>query len=155
LYSFTGFAAFAWQDIALVNPHFDTNNTKGRMCFRQAIVNIGTQGMQRNFPLDLFLRASDFRSTQTPTNNDPDAFGIGTHRLLHRLLHGAAERDTLLQLFSNAAPNQVGVQFGLANLHDIQAYTLFGFTLEHGTQFINFFPALPNNNTGLRGMYRN
>jgi hypothetical protein len=121
---------------------------------RQPIVNIGTQRVQGNFPLDLFLGASDFRSTQTPADNDFDAFRVCTHRLLHRLLHRTAERDTLLQLFSNAAPNQIGVQFGLTNLHNVQAHTLFGFGLKHSTQFINFLTALPNNNTGFRGMNR-
>jgi hypothetical protein len=79
------------------------------MCLCHSIVNIRTQGMQGNLPFNLFLGARYFRSTQPPSHNDPDTFGVGSHRFLYRLLHSTAERDTLLQLFGNAACNQVGI----------------------------------------------
>jgi hypothetical protein len=148
----TGFAAFARQNIALVNPHFHANHTEGRVCFRQTVINIGTQCMQRDFALYLFLGASDFRSTQTSTADDSDTLRVCTHRLLHRLLHGAAERDTLLQLFGNTACNQVRIQFGLANLYNVQAHTLAGFCLKRRTQPVNFFTTFPDHNTGFGGM---
>jgi hypothetical protein len=66
------------------------------MCLCHSIVNIGPQGMQGDLPFNLFLGASNFRSTQASTNNDPDTFCVCTHRFLYRLLHSTPERDTLL-----------------------------------------------------------
>jgi len=79
------------------------------MCLCQSIVNVGAQGMQGNLPLDLFLRASDFSSTQAAATDNFDTFRVGAHRLLYRLLHRPAERNALLQLFRDTASNQVSI----------------------------------------------
>jgi hypothetical protein len=68
--------AFAGQYIALINPYFNANHTKGRMCFRQTIIDIGTQRMQGNFSLYLFFSTSNFRSTQSSADHDPYTPGI-------------------------------------------------------------------------------
>jgi hypothetical protein len=96
LLRFGTLAPLGRQNIALINPCLDANHTKSRVCLGQAIVDIGTQGVQGDLSLDLFLGASNFRSTQSPANNNPYTFGICTHRLLYCLLHSTAERDALL-----------------------------------------------------------
>jgi hypothetical protein len=88
---FAGFAAFGWKNIALINPNFDANNTKGRVCFGQTIVDIGTKSLERNLAFNLFFRTSDFSTTQTSTANDLDALSVCTHGLLHGLFHSTAE----------------------------------------------------------------
>jgi hypothetical protein len=85
----------------------------------QPVIDIGAQRVQRDFPLNLFLGTRDFRAAETTADHDTNTLGIRAHRLLHRLLHGAAERDTLLQLLRNAAAHQIGVQLRLANLDDV------------------------------------
>jgi hypothetical protein len=49
------FTTLARQYITAIDPDLDTNNPERCMRFGQAIINIGTQGLQRNFPLDFFL----------------------------------------------------------------------------------------------------
>jgi hypothetical protein len=66
------------------------------MCFGLTIVNVSTQRLQRNFPLDLFLCAGNFCTTQATSDNNFDTFGVGTHRFLYGLFHSTTERDTLL-----------------------------------------------------------
>jgi hypothetical protein len=122
------------------------------MRLRQTVINIGTQRMQGNFPLYLFLGARNFRSTEATTNDDLDALRTGAQRLLHGLLHGTTERNTLLQLLGNAASNQGRIEFGLANLHDVQAHALVSLCLQFGAQPINLLSAFPNHNAGLRGV---
>jgi hypothetical protein len=122
------------------------------MCLCQSIVNVCPQGVQGDLPLDLFLRASDFRSTQAATTDNFDTFGVRTHRFLYCLLHSAAKRYALLQLFCNTAPNQIGIQLRLANFHDIQTHPLLGLCLEHGAQLINLFTAFPNYDTRFGSM---
>jgi hypothetical protein len=49
------------------------------MCFSLTIVNVSTQGLERNFSFNLFLCAGNFCATQTTTDNNFDTFGVGTH----------------------------------------------------------------------------
>jgi hypothetical protein len=113
--------------------------------------------VQRNFALYLFLGTGDFRPTETPTADNFDTLRIGTHRLLHRLLHGATERDTLLQLFSDTASNQGRIQFRLANLNNVEPYTFAGFPLKGRAQPVNFLTAFPDHDArfGSMNSYRN
>jgi hypothetical protein len=46
------------------------------MCFRQTIIDIGTQRMQGNFSLYLFFSTSNFRSTQSSADHNPYTLGI-------------------------------------------------------------------------------
>jgi hypothetical protein len=152
LLSFNCLAAFAWQYIAFINPHFDAYDAKGGMRFCQSIIDICAQGVQGYLALDLFFGAGDFRSTEAATTDNFDAFGVRPHRFLYCLLHSAAKRYTFLQLFRHTAPNQIGVQFRLANLQDIQAHALLGFCFEHGTKSINLFAAFADDDTGFGSM---
>jgi len=55
LLSFNRLAAFTRQNIALINPYFDADDTKGSMGLCQPIIDIGSQGVQGDLPLNLFL----------------------------------------------------------------------------------------------------
>jgi hypothetical protein len=117
------------------------------VCLGQTIVDIGTQRLQGNLPLDLFLSARDLGSTQTATNDNLDALGIGAHRLLYRLLHSATERDALLQLLSNTPTDQVCIKFGLANLDDVHTNALPGLPFEHTPEPLDLLTTLTDNDT--------
>jgi hypothetical protein len=51
-----------------------------------------------------------------------DAFGTETHRRLNGTLHGAAERDAALELIGDALGDELGVDFRLADLDDVQRH---------------------------------
>src|SRR6202043_1610062 len=48
-----------------------------------------------------------------------NAPGAKAHRRLHRALHGAAERNTALELLGDRFGDQRGVELGLADLDDV------------------------------------
>jgi hypothetical protein len=121
----------------------------------QAVVNVGPQRMQRNLTLNLFLGAGNFSATQSATNNDLNAFGIGTHGLLNGLFHSTAERDTLLQLLGDATSNQISIQLRLADLMDLDLDAFAGQRLQAGFEALNFFAALANYDTGFGGTNAN
>jgi len=123
------FTSLIGQDVALINPDPNADHAKGRVSFRQTIVDVGAQCVQGNLPLNLFLSTRDFSATKTTTAYDTNTFSIRAHRLLHGLFHGSTERDTLLQLLRNAAANQIRVQLRLANLDNVQAHTFLGQSL--------------------------
>lgn len=83
--------AFAGEHVPFVDPDFDPNHAIGCVSLCLPIVDIGAQGMQGDFPLNLLLTACNLRAAKAPTDNDLDPLGIGAHRFLHRLLHGAPE----------------------------------------------------------------
>jgi hypothetical protein len=87
---------FIGQDIAFIDPDFDANHTKGCMSLGQSVIDIGSQSMQGNFSLDLFLGTGNFCTAETTANDYANSFGVCTHGFLHCLFHRAAERDTFL-----------------------------------------------------------
>jgi len=91
LLSFKCLASFTRQYIALINPYFDADDTEGGMGLCQPIINIGSQGVQGNLPLDLFLGASNFCSTKAAAADNSDALSARAHRFLHCLLHSTAK----------------------------------------------------------------
>jgi hypothetical protein len=121
--------ALARKNISKINPDLDTNNTKSRMGFSTVIIDIGTQSLQRNFALYLFLCTRNFCTAQASRNDYFDALSIGTHRLLYGLLHSTTEGDTTLQLFRNATGDQIGIQLRLTNLDNVHTDTFLGLRL--------------------------
>src|SRR6476620_3129610 len=51
---------------------------------------------------------------------DLDALRAEAHRVLHRALHRAAEHDPLLELLRDRVGNELRVDFGLADLLDVE-----------------------------------
>src|SRR5512144_888038 len=86
--------------ITLVDPNLDADDAVGSLGFGEAIVDIGTQGMQRHAAFAIPLGTCDLDTVQTATAHDLDALRAQTHRILHRTLHGAAEHDAFFELLS-------------------------------------------------------
>src|SRR5262249_32520044 len=65
------------------------------------------------------FRAGDFRAVQPPGYSNLDAERAEALRLVDRLAHRPAERHALLQLLRDLFGLELGVQFGLLNLTDV------------------------------------
>src|SRR5438093_4720165 len=109
------------KHLALENPHLDADDAVGRLGFGKAVVDIGAQGMQWHAPLAIPFGARDFDSVEPPGAHDLDALGTETHCVLHRALHGAAEHDPLFELLRDRIGHELRIDFGLANLLDIES----------------------------------
>src|SRR5207245_9326632 len=59
-------------------------------------------------------------AAQPPRAVDPDAVGAKAQRGRDRLLHGAAERDTLLELERDVLRHKLGVELGVDDLLDVE-----------------------------------
>src|SRR6267154_5813814 len=86
------------HDLTLEDPDFDAASPIGRKRGRNAVVDIGTQRMERHASLAIPFHARDFRATQAARTVDTNATCAKPHRRLHRALHGAPERDATFQL---------------------------------------------------------
>jgi hypothetical protein len=136
----------------MIDPDLDADDAIGRMRLGQAIIDIGAQCLEWHTALRLLLDARDLSAAESATHHHFDAFGPHTHRLLHGLLHGPPERDTLLELIGDAARHKIGVQFGRANLDDAQAHLLLRQALQILAQSLNALAALANHNAWLGGV---
>src|ERR1700729_862698 len=107
------------EDFALEDPDLDAAGAEGGERGGNAVVDIGAQRVQRHPALAVPLHARDFRATQPTRAVDTDPLGAETPRRLHRALHGAAERDTALELLRDRFGDQRGVKLGLADFDDV------------------------------------
>src|SRR3984893_11618211 len=107
------------KDFALEDPDLDAAGAERRERGRDPVVDIGAQRVQRHPALAIPFHPRDFGAAETARAVDTNALGAETHRRLHRALHGAAERDTALELLRDRFGDQRGVEFGLADLDDV------------------------------------
>lgn len=102
--------------------------------------------MQRHAAFDLFFRTGDLRAAQATGADNLDALRSCLHSFLHSLLHCPAKRDALLQLLGDAAADQYGIQFGLADFLNLEMHLLLvGHLLDQRAQLIDLVAASPDN----------
>src|SRR5690606_23130385 len=89
------------EDLALVDPHLDADDSVGGLRLGEAVVDVRAQGMQRHAAFAIPLRAGDLRAVQAAGHVDLDAQRTQAHRVADRALHRAAEHDAALQLLGD------------------------------------------------------
>src|SRR6185437_4884833 len=108
---------FAFED-----PHFHADDSVRGAGLRQAVVDVSTEGVQRNPAFAVPLGAGDFRTVQAARHAHLHTQRATAHRAHHRALHGAAEHHALLDLLRDAVRNQLRIQLRLADLGDVDTY---------------------------------
>ncbi len=109
------------HDLTLEHPYLDAADTIGGEGRTFAIIDLGTQRMQRHAAFTIPFGTRDLSTTKTAGTVDPNALCAKTHGRLHGALHSTTEADPALQLLGNILGNQLGIDFRLANFDDIQA----------------------------------
>src|SRR5690606_18858451 len=142
------------EHFTLKHPDLHANDAVGRLGFIEAIVDVGAQGVQRHATFAVPLHPSDFGAAQTARDVDADALGAQAHGRLHRTLHGAAERDTALQLLSDVLGDQLSVGFRLADLDDVQVNFAFGASGDVLAQLLDVSALLADHDTRTGGVDR-
>ena len=121
------------HDLALEDPDLDAAGAIGGESGGDAVIDVGAQRVQRHAAFAIPFDAGDFRAAQTAAAGDADAQRAQTHGGLHRALHHAAERDAALQLLGDVLGHQLGVDFRLADLDDVQMHLVGGEFLDVGS----------------------
>src|SRR6266511_5833238 len=112
--------------LACEDPYLHADGAVGGLGGGRRVVDVGAQRVQRHAALVVPFRARDFGAAQTPGALDLDPLRAHAHRALHRALHGAAERDALVQLVHHTVADQLGVELGALDLLDVDADFLAG-----------------------------
>src|SRR5207302_6342683 len=87
--------------------------------FREAVVDVRAQRLQRQLAVQIPLGAGNFRSVEPPGDAHLDAARAEPQRRLDGLAHRAAERHALLELHRHRFGNQLAVELGLLDLLDV------------------------------------
>mmetsp|Transcript_12969 Transcript_12969/g.42770 ORF Transcript_12969/g.42770 Transcript_12969/m.42770 type:complete len:227 (-) Transcript_12969:1361-2041(-) len=143
------------ENFALEDPNLDADDPVGGKRLGFGIIDVGAQRVKRHTAFTILLDAGDFRTAQTATANDLDAFGTQTHGGLHRALHRTAESHTADQLIGDALRDELGVDFRLADLNDVQLHLAVRHGRQLDAQLFDVRTLLADDNTGTRGIDRN
>src|SRR6266850_346724 len=108
------------QHLALEDPDLDPDGPVRGVGLGQAVVDVGPDRVQRHPPVAIPLAPRDLRATQAPGAGDPDAVRAQPERGGHRLFHGPAEGDALLQLQRHVLGHQLRVELRMDHLFDVE-----------------------------------
>src|SRR5262249_7898910 len=127
-------APLGYQALTLIEPALDSNLPVCRVRFRETVVDVGTERLQRQLTVQVPLGARDLGAVQAARDTDLDAARAEAQRRLDRLAHGATERDALLELHRDRLGDELRVELGLLNLldvdEDLAARALLDFLLQ-------------------------
>src|SRR6188508_77507 len=107
------------QPLTLVEPHLHADLAVGRAGFREPVVDVRAQRLQRQLAVQIPLGARDLGAVQAARHAHLDAAGAEAQRRLHRLAHGAAEGDALFELHRHRFGNQLRLELRLLDLLDV------------------------------------
>src|SRR5947207_4601295 len=116
----SGFRRRGAQHFALEVPDLDADRPVRRVGGREPVVDVRADRMERHAAVAVPLLARDLAAAQPPRARDPDAVGAQAQRGGDRLLHGAAERDTLLELERHVLRHELGVELGVDDLLNVE-----------------------------------
>src|SRR5690606_7263518 len=118
------------------------------------VVDVCAQRMKRNAALTIPLDTRNLRAAQTAAAGDPNALGAKAQGGLNRALHRAAERHTADQLVGHTLRNELGIDFGLTNLDDVQLHFALGHRRELGAQLLDIGALLADDDARASGIDR-
>ena len=107
---------------------------------------------KRHLAVGVMLGARDFGAAETAGDLNFDAARAGLHRAHDRLLHGAPERDALLELIDDVLADETRVELGMLDLDDVDLNALAGQMLEALADVFDPDAALADDDTGLGGV---
>src|SRR6478672_2990625 len=139
-------------DLALVDPDLDADATEGRLGLVEAVVDVGTQRVQRDAALAVELGARHLGAVEAARALDPDALGTRAHRGLHGLAHRAAELHAAGELLGHTLGDQLGIDLGVLDLEDVQLHLLAGELLELATDAVGLGATATDHDARTRGV---
>src|SRR5437868_7064497 len=110
------------QRLTLEDEDLHADRAVGRLGFREAVLDVGAQRVQRHATLAVPLRARDLGAVQSAGAGDLDALRAQAHGVLHGALHRAAEHHALLELARDRVGDELRVELGLADLLDVHVH---------------------------------
>src|SRR4051812_49244746 len=141
------------EHFAAEDPHLAADLAVGGLGFREAVVDVGAERVQRDAAFAVPLVAGHFGAAQAARAGDPDALGAELLRGLDGLLHRAAEGDAALELGGDVLGHQLRVGLGLADLDDVEEHLVLREGLQLLLDALDPGAALADDDAGTRGVH--
>src|SRR5262249_7930185 len=139
-------------DFSAVHPDLHANHAVRGLGFREAVLDIGTQGLQRQPPLQVPLEAGDFMAIQAAATPHLDSFAPETQRTIHGFAHGAAEANALLELQRDRLRDQLCIKLGLVHFLDVDVDLARSALLHFLFQLVDLGAFAADDDAGTRGL---
>ena len=108
--------------------------------------------MQRHAAFAIPFGPGNLGAVQASRDIDPHALRTETHGIGHGALHGPTEHDAALQLLGDALGHELGVQFRLADLLDIDVHRDTHQLGDFLAQLLDILALLADHDAGARGV---
>ena len=139
------------MNLALEDPHLDPDDPIGGTGFGKAVVDIRSQGVQRNTAFALPFGAGNFSSAQTAGTGNLDSLATELRSNSNGPFHGPAECDTTFELAGDILCNKLGIGFGATNFVHLDREVRLEPVLEFGTKFFDFNALASDDNARTSG----
>src|SRR5690606_4259976 len=144
-----GLALPVADDLAVEHPHLDADDAVGGVGAVGAVVDVGAQGLQRHAAVGVPLGARLLGAAEAAGAADLDALGARLHGALHRLLHGAAEREAAFELLGDALRDERRVGVRVRHLLHVDRDGAVDLLGELGAQGLDGLAATPDHHARL------
>src|SRR5680860_124944 len=144
---------FVREYVTLVDPDLHADPAGGGLGFRLAVVDVGSQCVQRHPAFPVPLPAAHLGATETPAALHTDALRAGLHGRLHGTLHRAPEAHAAGELVGNALRDEACLELGLLDLLDVEVdLGVTGDLQQTGAQAIGLRTTAADHDAGSRGV---
>src|SRR5215210_9559214 len=143
-------AALLLEEISLVDPDLDPDHAVGGPGLRDAVVDVGLQGVERQPPLLIPLRARDLGASQPSADHDLDPLGAEAESRFHGLLHRPAEGDAALELARDRLGHELRVELRPLDLLDIDVHLAAHLLLQLVAQLVDLGAPAADDDAGPR-----
>src|SRR5204862_7579954 len=121
-------------------------------CFRETVIDVRAQGVQRELALQVPLAASDLSAVQAATHLHLDSLRAKAERLFDGLAHRAPESDALLELGRDLLGLQLRVELGLVDLLDRNQHFASGLHREIALELVDLRALAADDDSRSRGV---
>ena len=108
------------KNLTLVDPDLDTDAAVSGLGLSEAIVDVGSDGLQRDSTLMILLCTCYFRTAQTAGNLSLYTSCAKSHSASDGLLESTAEGNSSFKLRSDVLSDELSVKVGLLNFNDVE-----------------------------------
>src|ERR1044072_7199545 len=147
-----GHRRFRVHDLTAIDSNLDADLSERGLCFRETIIDVGTQRVQRQLPLQVPLATGDFSAVQTTADFHLDSLRTKTQRLFTRFAHRATKSNALLELRCDLLGLELRVQFRLVDLLDRNEYFASGLHREIALELVDLRALATDDDAGSRGV---
>src|SRR5688572_9097831 len=142
------------EHFAVEDPHLDAARAVGRVRRGAREIDVGAQGVQGDAAVAVRLVARHLRAAEAAGARHAHALRARAHRRGERLLHGAAERDALLELLRDVLGDELRVEVGALHFLDVELHVLLGQRPELGRELVDLLALAADDQARARGADR-